>query len=272
MEIQIRGVMEKDIICKREDALNLASQGFRIECRRLCRQVGVRFACVYVVFVEPYQRFQGGFFYRDLRCGNEVGVELTTEYDRRKLRVLPDKDLAAEMVAVACFMLKRYLWQLKKGTIRKTYGPDHEWNWIHESPLGKSSPFMSLRKSPVGKQVPTEVARKGAKELYVRVPKLDESQFPDLADQLMAIIMNEDSLGLEDLGYIVPSKTLELILTGSPKNLKRVCKRVAKVLADRPGAFGRIRPEYADRGGTALFKIEKMSRAKVKKPMRPRAK
>jgi hypothetical protein len=114
--------------------------------------------------------------------------------------------------------------------------------------------FTGLIRSERGRDLVNSSDEDNGHELVVRCPQCEEREWPGLWKQVEGLLSRSQTVIVEDAGYIVPKRTLELTLTGDEATLKALVAKLKPIFKGRTGAGAILRLAFSTAKGRS-FKL-----------------
>ena len=217
----------------------------------------LRFSKVFVNFDEmwhsvrgtvPVRRPRPGFFFEIDKTRSGLDVTVASEFTRASAARRNDAELASDFVEAAKLMIERMCWQENLGTYRERV-PDWKSRTMREQTV-----FTGLVRSERGRDLVNSSDEDDGHELVVRCPQCEEREWPGLWKQVEGLLSRSQTVIVEDAGYIVPKRTLELTLTGDEAALKALVAKLKPIFKGRTGAGAILRLAFSTAKGRS-FKL-----------------
>lgn len=161
-----------------------------------------------------------------------------------------DEELTDDIVNACLLMIERACWQESLGTYR-TQNP----RWKTRK-LAKGTAFPGLVASQRG-QIYWEMlsgTRTREHECCIECPRCPEREWPRLVEQVEEVLSQQRSLRIEDIGYILPKRTGEIVVVGKRDRLQKLPAVLRPIFQGHAGTTARLRPSMSESKGT-VYKL-----------------
>lgn len=211
------------------------------------RRYGTRLRRVFMHPVEQrtVKTVLPGFEYTLEKPKGVTEVWVYTSLVRGAAARLSDKDLADDMFRACRLMIERVCWQEGRGTYRKQH-----LRWKKRT-LPRGTAFPGLAESQRGQIYWDMLPDSGRKEheCVITCPKCGDREWAALARRIERVVETRRSLRIDDIGYIVPQRTGEMVVVGPKKQLQSLVPTLRPLFDGRSGATARLRAAMSDAKG-----------------------
>ncbi|MBX3410066.1 MAG: hypothetical protein KF859_09305 [Phycisphaeraceae bacterium] len=207
------------------------------------------------VFMHPVEvrlarEADPGFNYTFEKYGKGLDASVFVHIVRGPARRQSDEELTDDMVKACLLMIERACWQESMGTYRDKFP-----RWKARK-LAKGTAFPGLVASQRG-QIYWDMlcsARTREYELCIECPRCPERVWSRVVGDVEQVVSKQRSLRIEDIGYIVPKRTGEIVVVGKRDRLQKLPAILRPIFKEYAGTTARLRLSMSESKGT-VYKL-----------------